>query len=127
MCNMLGYDGTWADEPELGDHVGRAIWAAGTISATGHIPPELREQAATLLDNLVPLAGRLPADSPRATAYAILGLLPHPRHRTVLAGLVDTLDAAWRASATPEWCWPAPGWPTTTPGWRRPCWPGPPC
>jgi glycosyltransferase involved in cell wall biosynthesis len=106
MHNLLQKDGTWTDQPHAGDHVGRAVWAAGTIAANTAVAADVREQAATLLDDLAPLAAALPAAGARASAYAALGLVQHRRHWPTLATLVDSLDAAWLAVANAGWCWP---------------------
>ena len=71
MRNFMGYDRRWLDEPHVGDHVGRAIWALGDILATAWIPAVVRP-AGDLLDRLV---GTLSGDvSLRTAAYAVLGL-----------------------------------------------------
>ena len=38
MRNFMGYDRRWLDEPHLGDHVGRAVWALGDILSTAWMP-----------------------------------------------------------------------------------------
>ena len=38
MRNFMGYDRRWLDEPHVGDHVGRSVWALGEILATAWIP-----------------------------------------------------------------------------------------
>ena len=52
MRNFMGYDRRWLDEPHVGDHVGRSIWALGDILATAWIPAVVRP-AGDLLDRLV--------------------------------------------------------------------------
>ena len=42
MHNFMGYDRRWLDEPHVGDHVGRSIWALGDILATAWIPAVVR-------------------------------------------------------------------------------------
>ena len=34
----MAYDRRWLDEPHIGDHVGRAIWALGEILSTAWAP-----------------------------------------------------------------------------------------
>src|SRR5205807_4602889 len=71
MRNFMGYDRRWLDEPHIGDHVGRSVWALGEILATAWIPAVVRP-ARDLLDRLV---GTLGDDvSLRTAAYAVLGL-----------------------------------------------------
>src|SRR5579862_6869172 len=38
MHNFMSYDRRWLDEPHVGDHVGRSVWALGEILATAWIP-----------------------------------------------------------------------------------------
>ena len=57
MHNFMGYDRRWLDEPHVGDHVGRSIWALGDILATAWIPAVVRP-ARDLLERLVAHARR---------------------------------------------------------------------
>ena len=108
MRNFMGYDRRWLDEPHVGDHVGRTIWALGEILATAWIPA-FSGPARTLLDALVP---SLHVDvSLRTAAYTILGLarldpdrLDHDA-RALLERLVDQLASAYRDSADGSWRW----------------------
>ncbi|HKI93179.1 MAG TPA: glycosyltransferase family 4 protein, partial [Gaiellaceae bacterium] len=71
MRNFMGYDRRWLDEPHLGDHVGRSVWALGDILATAWVPA-LVEPTRDLLERLVgALAGEIPL---RTAAYTVLGL-----------------------------------------------------
>ena len=71
MRNFMGYDRRWLDEPHLGDHVGRAVWALGDILSTAWVPAAV-EPSRRLLAALV---GSLEAElSVRTAGYAILGL-----------------------------------------------------
>src|SRR5581483_8608367 len=42
MRNFMCYDRRWLDEPHIGDHVGRSVWALGDILATAWIPAVVR-------------------------------------------------------------------------------------
>ena len=71
MRNFMGYDRRWLDEPHVGDHVGRSVWALGEILATAWIPAVV-VPARDLLERLVgALAGEVPL---RTAAYTVLGL-----------------------------------------------------
>ena len=71
MRNFMGYDRRWLDEPHLGDHVGRSIWALGEILATAWVPA-VAGPTERLLEHDRPDA---PGDvSLRTGAYAALGL-----------------------------------------------------
>ena len=108
MRNFMGYDRRWLDEPHLGDHVGRTIWALGEILTTAWIPA-LSTPSRALLDSLVPSFHR--EVSLRTAAYAILGLARLDRDRLdddarlLLERLVDQLAAAYRRSASGAWLW----------------------
>jgi glycosyltransferase involved in cell wall biosynthesis len=95
--NMRAADGTWLDEPHLGDHFGRALWALGVLAG-------IREDAA---DPLCELLAAVPGLTfPRSAAYAALGLarVPTPEARAALRIVAGRLDAAVR-TGTPDWCW----------------------
>ena len=108
MRNFMGYDRRWLDEPHVGDHVGRTIWALGEILATAWIPA-LAGPARTLLDALVP--SLRPDVSLRTAAYTVLGLarLDPDRldrdARQLLERLVEQLASAYRDSAAGAWLW----------------------
>jgi glycosyltransferase involved in cell wall biosynthesis len=108
MRNFMAYDRRWLDEPHLGDHVGRSIWALGDILATAWVPAVVRP-AGDLLDRLV---GTLSGDvSLRTAAYTVLGLsrldadrLEPAAHR-LLERLVEQLADAYRRTCSEDWCW----------------------
>jgi glycosyltransferase involved in cell wall biosynthesis len=108
MRNFMGYDRRWLDEPHVGDHVGRAIWALGDILATAWIPAVVRP-AGDLLDRLVDtLSGKIEL---RTAGYAVLGLSRidsdrlAPGARQLLERLVEQLDDALERNASADWYW----------------------
>jgi glycosyltransferase involved in cell wall biosynthesis len=108
MHNFMGYDRRWLDEPHVGDHVGRSIWALGDILATAWIPAVVRP-ARDLLDLLV---GTLSDEvSLRTAAYAVLGLSRldpdrlDPAARRQLERLVGQLAEAYKRTYSEDWCW----------------------
>jgi glycosyltransferase involved in cell wall biosynthesis len=108
MCNFMGYDRRWLDQPHVGDHVGRSVWALGEILATAWIPAVV-EPTRDLLDRLV---GSLAGDvSLRTAAYAVLGLsrLDADRRdwpaRRLLERMLDQLADAYERNATDGWYW----------------------
>ena len=108
MRNFMAYDRRWRDEPHIGDHVGRSIWALGDILATAWVPAVVRP-AGDLLDRLV---GALSGDvSLRTAAYTVLGLsrldadrLESAAHR-LLERLVEQLADAYQRTCSEDWCW----------------------
>jgi glycosyltransferase involved in cell wall biosynthesis len=108
MRNFMSYDRRWLDEPHVGDHVGRAVWALGEILATAWIPAVV-EPTRNLLERLV---GALAGDvSLRTAAYAVLGLsrLDPDRldrsARCLLERLVGQLADAYVRNASDGWHW----------------------
>ena len=108
MRNFMGYDRCWLDEPHLGDHVGRSVWALGEILATAWIPAVV-DPAARLLERLVTsLKGEV---SLRTAAYSALGLarLDPDRldlhARRTLERLADQLAEAYTRNASADWRW----------------------
>lgn len=108
MRNFMGYDRRWLDEPHLGDHVGRSVWALGEILATAWIPAAVRP-ASDLLDRLVAsLDGEVYL---RTAAYAVLGLSRldsdrlEPAARTLLERLLTQLASAYERCRSDEWSW----------------------
>ena len=108
MRNFMGYDRRWLDEPHLGDHVGRSIWALGDILATAWIPAVVRP-AGDLLDRLVATLGD--DVSLRTAAYTVLGLsrLDTDRldaaARRQLERLVEQLADAYERTCSEDWRW----------------------
>jgi glycosyltransferase involved in cell wall biosynthesis len=103
--NLLSYAGHWEDEPHVGDHLGRAIWALGVV-ASGAPDAEARVLAHRLLERTPALADLL--IEPRSAAYAILGLTrldddADPAVQRAARLLAHRLADA--VEQTPEWCW----------------------
>jgi glycosyltransferase involved in cell wall biosynthesis len=108
MRNFMGYDRRWLDEPHLGDHVGRSVWALGEILSTAWVPAVV-EPTRRLLDTIVGTLG--PTASLRTGAYAVLGLARidsdrlEPAARMLLERCVDQLADAYEAHASADWLW----------------------
>jgi glycosyltransferase involved in cell wall biosynthesis len=108
MRNFMGYDRRWLDEPHVGDHVGRSVWALGELLATAWVPAVV-DPTRRLLDSIV---GSLTGPtSLRTGAYATLGLARldpdrrGPDAHTLLKRAVEQLAAAYAATAADEWLW----------------------
>ncbi len=108
MRNFMGYDRRWLDDPHMGDHVGRSVWALGEILATAWIPAVV-VPTRNLIERLV---GALAGDvSLRTAAYAVLGLSRldpdrlEPQTRRLLERLVDQLANAYERNAPDGWHW----------------------
>ena len=108
MRNFMAYDRRWLDEPHIGDHVGRSVWALGEILSTAWISAVV-VPARGLLERLV---GTLDGDVPlRTAAYTVLGLSRldpdrlEPAARRMLERLVDQLADAYELTASEGWHW----------------------
>ena len=108
MRNFMGYDRRWLDEPHMGDHVGRSVWALGEILATAWIPAVVGPTR-NLLDRIVgSLAGGV---SLRTAAYTVLGLSRldadrlDPTARRLLERLADQLADAYERNSSDGWLW----------------------
>ena len=108
MRNFMSYDRRWLDEPHVGDHVGRSVWALGEILATAWIPALVVPARDLLAQQVEALAGEV---SPRTAAYAVLGLSRldadrlEPPARLLLERLVEQLADAYERTATADWGW----------------------
>jgi len=108
MHNFMSYNRNWLDEPHVGDHVGRSVWALGEILATAWIPAVV----VPVSDLLARVVGTLVGDvSLRTAAYAVLGLSRLDadrldlRARHLLGRLVEQLADAYRSTSSEQWSW----------------------
>jgi glycosyltransferase involved in cell wall biosynthesis len=107
--NFLGYDRRWLETAGSEDSHGRALWSLGTV--LGHsCDAGLRGAAGRLFEAAVPVT--LPATSPRAWAYSILGMQAYldwfPGDRAIQGTrntLANRLLAIYESSHTETWKW----------------------
>jgi glycosyltransferase involved in cell wall biosynthesis len=108
MRNFMSYDRRWLDEPHVGDHVGRSVWALGDVLSTAWLPGVVGPSQRLLASLVRSLQGDL---SIRTAAYATLGLarLDADRldddARSLLERCVAQLEAAYEASSDDAWRW----------------------
>lgn len=107
--NFLSYERTWAPGVGSEDCHGRALWALGTVLARS-FDPGRRSLAGSLFHAALPAAARL--SSPRAVAYALLGLDEYllslsgdPSVEGLRATLARRLLEAFQAASRPNWPW----------------------
>jgi len=97
--NLMGYDGSWLDDPHSGDHVGRAIWGLGVVASSTGDPLARR-----LIGELMPAVERL--EFPRSIAYALLGLSQVDGYERAVATWAHRL--AVDVNPDPDWLWYEP-------------------
>jgi hypothetical protein len=106
--NFINFDRTWVENEPANDALGRNLWALGTVIAR---PPATAYLFAAK-DSFDLLIGHLPTQSPRGTAYAILGLAGYlkqfsteesARERLKLAA--DKITAIYNQNGSPGWQW----------------------
>jgi glycosyltransferase involved in cell wall biosynthesis len=108
MRNFMSYERRWLDEPHVGDHVGRTIWALGEVLSTAWAPA-LVDPTQRLLDTLI--AGLKGETALRTDAYVVLGLakldpdrLGGPGRELLGRGL-DRLLSAFEVTRSDGWRW----------------------
>jgi len=107
--NFLTYARTWHDEPGSEDSQGRAVWALGTVVGRS-LDPGRRGLSTRLLRGALPSAAAL--DSPRAWAYALLGIDEYLRAfegdssvEAIRAELAGKLMIRFAESQGADWRW----------------------
>ncbi|HLL07665.1 MAG TPA: glycosyltransferase [Nocardioidaceae bacterium] len=108
MHNLMAYDRHWIDEPYVGDHVGRAVWALGEVVAASP-PRAVATPSLRLLTELAPTVRE--STSPRHVAFTVLGLC-RPETGALPAELEELLvESAGRLTQwythtrSEEWRW----------------------
>jgi glycosyltransferase involved in cell wall biosynthesis len=108
--NFMAYDRSWAP-PAAGsdDCHGRAVWALGTVVGRASDPGR-QSLAGWLFQAAVPAVLELP--SPRAWAYALLGIAEYLRAfagdrrvQAIQAALAERLLERFRHASAPAWPW----------------------
>jgi len=108
MRNFMSYERRWLDEPHLGDHIGRSIWALGEVLSTAWAPAVVGPARSLLTALVASLRGDA---SLRTAAYAVLGLARldadrlDPQARLLLERFVEQLAAAHASGASDGWRW----------------------
>ena len=107
--NYMDFSQRISDELAVGDHLGRAIWAAGRV-INSDLPSGMRASARLIFDKVLPWARE--STSPRTKAYACLGLHERLQSETKDANLrinlteiADSLVALYSSNRVSGWEW----------------------
>ena len=104
FVNFVSYDRRYLDERGTEDCLGRCLWALGEATA-GELPAGCTLAVHSLFYRALPLT--LGLHSPRAIAYALLGLTRAlPYDQEYVAPLTEKLANWYHLCATDGWQWP---------------------
>ncbi len=107
--NLMDFSQRLIDKPTVGDHLGRAIWAAGAV-VNSELPDGMKASARMIFDRALPWARS--SNLPRTKAYTCLGL--HERLladsddgnlRANIATFGDSLVELYNVGHKPDWKW----------------------
>jgi Beta-L-arabinofuranosidase, GH127 len=105
--NFMGYDRRFLEAGGSPDSQGRTLWALGTLFLK---KPAYRAMLAPMLGAFYKHLAEI--SSPRALAFAILGLYPcivaqpnYAKAKTTLTELADRLVESWEQNQHPGWQW----------------------
>ena len=108
MHNFLSYNRSWINQPCSGDHVGRTVWALGSIVAA-RPNDAIGEASLQFLQDMAPAMDRMA--SLREIAFAVLGVCRTPpamlplELANRLEQLAGRLLDAYSVTADDDWRW----------------------
>jgi hypothetical protein len=107
--NLMDFSQRIVDDPTVGDHVGRALWATGAVINTEN-PRGVKASARLMFDRALPWARA--STSPRTKAYACLGLVERLHTdsednnlRSNLRTIAGSLVELYNSNRTLDWKW----------------------
>ena len=107
--NLMDFSQRIIDQPTIGDHLGRAIWATGAVM-NSNLPNGMKASARLIFDRALPWARA--TTSPRTKAYSSLGLAERlhtdAEDRNLKANLkelTDNLLILYNENRAPDWKW----------------------
>jgi len=107
--NLMDFSQRIIDEPSAGDHLGRALWAAGAVISS-NAPGGMKRSARLIFDRALPHART--STWLREKAYACLGLherlIGDPHDQNLLENLRDMskeILKAYKAKRDSSWLW----------------------
>ena len=109
MHNFMDFSRRIVDESASGDHMGRAVWAAGKVLSS-NVPPGQKASARLLFDRALPWL--VSSTWPRTKAYACLGVAERLRAepddsnlKLNLKKMADSLVETYRRNKVQGWNW----------------------
>lgn len=107
--NLMDFSQRLIDNPTAGDHLGRAVWAAGTV-INSDLPDGMKASARLMFDRALPWARD--SISLRTKAYTCFGLNArlhaeaHDKNlRDNIAIMADELVSLYKSMQKPDWRW----------------------
>ena len=107
--NFLNYERTWTDESASEDTYGRALWALGAVVSLASADAVLPFGCRLFLEAVASAEG---ITSPRAVAYALLGICSYLQRfrgdahvRRLQTALAQRLLQAFHGNRSPSWPW----------------------
>jgi hypothetical protein len=107
--NLMDFSQRLVDTPSVGDHLGRAVWAAGAV-INSDLPNGIKAPARLMFDRAIPWARE--STSPRTKAYTCLGLCERlqvddkdSNLRVNIASLADSLADLYNTNQGTDWKW----------------------
>jgi hypothetical protein len=109
LHNLMDFSQRIIDQPSVGDHLGRAIWAMGAV-INSELPAGMKKSAQLVFDRALPWAKK--SRSPRTKAYTCLGLaerlhsdMQDSNLAMNLNELADSLLEYYNYNRSPGWEW----------------------
>jgi hypothetical protein len=109
LHNFLSYDRQFLDDAGSDDSLGRVLWASGCV-INSNLDEEKKLLAKDIFDRALPHA--LSSSSPRAKAFAVLGLgqyiHTYPEDQAVSRSIIELIEQLlkmYEQESSVEWCW----------------------
>jgi hypothetical protein len=109
LHNFLGYDRRFLDDVGSDDSLGRTLWACGHV-INSNLDKEKKLLAKEVFDKALPHA--IKSSSPRAKAYAILGLSQYqrtyPKDQALSRNMIELIEQLlklYEKESSVEWPW----------------------
>ena len=109
LHNLLSYDRRFLDDAGSDDSLGRALWASGSV-INSNLDEEKKLLAKEIFDKALPHA--LNSGSPRAKAFAVLGLSQYhrtyPKDQALSRSIIDLIEQLlkiYKQESSADWRW----------------------